>query len=638
MNDIRENAMFLTLLCIVCAWLYSHWLISVSLCTLCLLLHSRKKSLLIMIPLFLLLSFPRYQNALPALEKGTVAEVHEKYAIIQNSSTRVLVYTETPLEFDAEVQFDDPYYEEIRSAQGFFLFDFSAYLKRRGVYFQTDESCLKIVQHSGSIRSRLQRRIGSCFEGDTAAYLNKILLNISDDGFADSFLFRQGFAAVGFLMLCESLLSLFLKEKTKKKCSLFLSLSLAIVFHMPFGLLQHTVFRLMRMLPLNSREQFCLATVTVLVLKPQEAVSAAFLLPLLFRVSSLIRDLDDSVRTTLILLYQSFTYQRMSPLQSILFPFFMRINGFFFLIACLQVIVPDVSFMSLFRLSSYLDVLVNLFSIKGSCLGIGMTAYLILAVYYLSRKNLRKLLPACTLLFQLFGLFHPCAEITFINVGQGDSILIRQPFNTMNMLVDTGKPEMKDRLYTFLDSKGIRNLDTLVITHEDSDHSGNMECVSQDYHPAMTVTEHQSSFTSGSILFYDLNRIDEEDRNRSSVVLYFRMNGMYVMLMGDADQVTEEDIIYRYGNLKCDVLKLSHHGSATGNCDRFLDAVRCSVAIISSGAFEIYHHPSPQTVRRLRKRHIPYVDTKDEGDITILCLPGVNLLITSQGKVAIIAT
>ena len=116
------------------------------------------------------------------------------------------------------------------------------------------------------------------------------------------------------------------------------------------------------------------------------------------------------------------------------------------------------------------------------------------------------------------------------------------------------------------------------------------------------------------------------------------MNGMYVMLMGDADQVTEEDIIYRYGNLKCDVLKLSHHGSATGNCDRFLDAVRCSVAIISSGAFEIYHHPSPQTVRRLRKRHIPYVDTKDEGDITILCLPGVNLLITSQGKVAIIAT
>ena len=179
MNDIRENAMFLTLLCIVCAWLYSHWLISVSLCTLCLLLHSRKKSLLIMIPLFLLLSFPRYQNALPELEKGTVAEVHEKYAIIQNSSTRVLVYTETPLEFDAEVQFDDPYYEEIRSAQGFFLFDFSAYLKRRGVYFQTDESCLKIVQHSGSIRSRLQRRIGSCFEGDTAAYLNKILLNIS---------------------------------------------------------------------------------------------------------------------------------------------------------------------------------------------------------------------------------------------------------------------------------------------------------------------------------------------------------------------------------------------------------------------------------------------------------------------------
>ena len=100
--------------------------------------------------------------------------------------------------------------------------------------------------------------------------------------------------------------------------------------------------------------------------------------------------------------------------------------------------------------------------------------------------------------------------------------------------------------------------------------------------------------------------------------------------------VTSEELLQRYPDLSCDILKLSHHGSKTGSSERFLDTVRPELAIVSSGAYSIYHHPSPEVTERLYNRRIPYLDTKEDGDITILFLPGFNLLTTASGKIAII--
>ena len=108
-------------------------------------------------------------------------------------------------------------------------------------------------------------------------------------------------------------------------------------------------------------------------------------------------------------------------------------------------------------------------------------------------------------------------------------------------------------------------------------------------------------------------------------------------MMGDADQKAEEDIIFNNNSLHCDILKLSHHGSDTGSCDLFLDTVRPSLAIVSSGAYSIYRHPSVNTVQRLLKRHIPYLDTKDHGDISVLCIGPLNLLICSDGTVDLLS-
>ena len=234
------------------------------------------------------------------------------------------------------------------------------------------------------------------------------------------------------------------------------------------------------------------------------------------------------------------------------------------------------------------------------------------------------------LLFQLFGLFHPLAEITFINVGQGDAILVRAPFRTADILVDTGKPSQWNALNGFLEGKGIRRLNTMVITHADKDHSGNMDTVKKEYRPKQVITEHQPEIHAGMYTFYDLNEIRNEDENESSIVLFFRMNGKKILLMGDSTVHTEDTLVRSGIDLQADFLKLSHHGSHTGSGDLFLDTVQPKLAIVSSGAYEIYHHPSPETIERLNKRHIPYLDTKEEGDISVFCLPGCCLLLTSR--------
>ena len=636
MTYIHDNFMYLTLLCVLCAFLYGRWIFAAVLCMCFLLYHDHRRTALYFLPLFILLSFPRYTDAEINMTTGKIIEVHQSYAIIANRNQKAMVYSEEPLPFDARVQIDHAYCEKIASMHGFYSFDFAGYLARKGVFYQLDASDITITEDGHSIRRILQKDIDETFADERKLFLNKLLLNLSGSEMEDSFLFQQGFSAVGFLLLMEGIMSRFLKEKQKNRISFLLCGMLCLIYHAPFSLLQHFIFRLVRFFPLQKKERFCTAVIIVLLLRPMDAWSVSFILPFLFRLSSVIRDIDSWTRSTLVLLYQSYAFGYMSPVQSYLFPYLMRYNGMCFLFALIQLLLPFIDLQFVFTLlDGFGDVLGSL-QIEGSCLGIGLILYVLLFSWLVHISERRILICGFTILFQLSGLFHPCAEITFINVGQGDSILIREPFDRMNMLVDTGKPGQQERLYTFLTSKAISHIETLVITHDDNDHSGNREAVTEDFAVDNVITQHTDSFYSGDMLFYDLNRFDNEDENESSIVLYFALNRMKIMLMGDADRITEEDIVSRYGDLDCDILKLGHHGSATGSCDLFLDAVKPDLGIVSSGDFSIYHHPSPYTVKRLNERKIPWLDTKDEGDITILCFAGFNLLVTSMGKIAII--
>ena len=118
---------------------------------------------------------------------------------------------------------------------------------------------------------------------------------------------------------------------------------------------------------------------------------------------------------------------------------------------------------------------------------------------------------------------------------------------------------------------------------------------------------------------------------------WISFNGRHVLLCGDGDAVSEEASVSAYGSLSVDMIKIGHHGSATSSSDLFLDTMRPELAVISAGSPSLYHHPSDETVQRLLARHIPYINTYEKGDITILGIGRKNILMTSDGMISILS-
>ena len=574
---------------------------------------------------------PRCDCTEPQSNEGRVIRVAQKYAVILQGRKKVILYTEALPLLDSDVRFQTAF-EPIESPSGFYRFSFAGWAAHQGIHYGGTAVELTVVQEHFSFRSLIQKRIRKADDPGAQRFLYKVLLNISaaED---HSFLYRDGWSLAGILAVSDSVLALFLREKERQKCSLSIHVLLCILFHFPLLAAYRLILCALSFSRLRSVQKNSLAVILCIVLYGRMCISSGWIMAVFFRFSYLFAEKDRALQKTLMLGLQSILFGTMDALRMLLYPVTVRISGIFWLLGCLQLLIPSFPAHVWMHSMDLYEKILSVFELPGTVWGAGLILYL-LAVSCVTKKNRGRAAFGLMLAFQYCGLFHPLAEMTLINVAQGDAILIRQPFARCDVLIDTGKPEQEMHLDTFLQYKGIRALQTLFITHDDADHSGSRDFIRSKYH-AEVIEEHFESRRCGRIVFYDLNEIENEDKNQSCLVLYTRIGGKKILLMGDADSTAEEQIVRRYPQLHCDICKLGHHGSNTSSCDLFLDTVRPSLALISSGPYRLYHHPSPETIQRMLKRHIPYFDTKEEGDISLFFVFGKTVLLTSQGKIAI---
>ena len=213
-------------------------------------------------------------------------------------------------------------------------------------------------------------------------------------------------------------------------------------------------------------------------------------------------------------------------------------------------------------------------------------------------------------------------SVTFINIGQGDSTLIRKQNHTV--LIDTGgltyKDVAKDSLIPYLKKQRIYHIDLVIITHGDYDHCGALDSLVENFYVKNVVTE-ASSFpiNVGDIKInnYNSHIAEYEEENDRSLVLGFNLIHKDFLVMGDAPVKVEKNIINEYPNLKCDILKLGHHGSNTSTCDEFIKFLKPELAIISCGKNNKFHHPNKEVIDTLNINNVPYRRTDIEGSIFI---------------------
>ena len=236
--------------------------------------------------------------------------------------------------------------------------------------------------------------------------------------------------------------------------------------------------------------------------------------------------------------------------------------------------------------------------------------------------------------------------ITYLDVGQGDSCLIRV-FNK-NVLIDTGgkiynkKEKWKQRkkeyniadniTIPYLKSVGVKKIDYLILTHGDFDHMGEASNLTKKFNVKKVIFNNDSynkletSFIKilkkkkikyyhnvekiklqKSVLYF-LNTKIYDNENDNSNVVYTEINNYKFLFMGDAGINKERDILKKYNLQDIDVLKVGHHGSKTSSSKDFIDEINPRFSIISVGKNNRYGHPNIKVLKKLEDSKIYRTD------------------------------
>ena len=252
----------------------------------------------------------------------------------------------------------------------------------------------------------------------------------------------------------------------------------------------------------------------------------------------------------------------------------------------------------------------------------------LLLVFYLEAVRIKHakiagLVLLTTITISVAPLQEPLSNcVYFVNVGQGDSIIIKNKTHTV--MIDTGGYKgcdmAKDTLIPFMNKKKITHIDALILTHDDFDHSGAKDSLIQNFKVnEVLTTKEQFPYKIGDLYIENLNTFNFVEENDKSLVLKTYFMGKTFLFTGDASVKTEETILSKY-NVDCDILKVGHHGSNTSTSENFLKAASPSEAVISCGEKNYYGHPNQEIIDRLKKYNVKIRRTDEEGTIRYFSL------------------
>ncbi len=311
------------------------------------------------------------------------------------------------------------------------------------------------------------------------------------------------------------------------------------------------------------------------------------------------------------------------------------VTVFLFPFSILTFLIPFFDPLLLFFVQIFETLIFYLSQIKILTLTTGKINFIICIIYYLILyfslvKNFKFIIFLLVLLFLninlRFFIFSP--EIIFFDVGQGDSSLIILPKGKA-ILVDTGgnifsdSSIAKNTLIPYLKSRGIKKVESLVLTHGDYDHMGEainlvngfeienvvfnvgeyndleLELIKELRKRKIAYYQNVRNLKFGKYELYFLNTKNYNNENDNSNVLYFEINNYKFLFMGDSGINREKDIIDKYNLVGIDFIKIGHHGSNTSSSKFFIDNLKPKNCLISVGKNNRYGHPKDSVLEIL---------------------------------------
>lgn len=278
-------------------------------------------------------------------------------------------------------------------------------------------------------------------------------------------------------------------------------------------------------------------------------------------------------------------------------------------------------------------------------------------IFLNKKKYLKKIFIIILMLF-LFHFIPKNLEINFVDVGQGDCTFIVTPRNK-TILIDGGGEDSdefdvgKSTLLPYILDKGYTKIDYIFISHFDQDHVGGILTILQEIKVEKVIISKQEENSENyrkfleivkengvsvaivkmgdsvniekgiyfEILWPTSEQIQENKLNNNSLVMKMYYHNFSVLFTGDIEEKAERKILEIYNGEKdkllSDVLKVAHHGSKTSTIEEFLNIVNPKMALIGVGKNNMFHHPSEETIKKLKKCRTSIYRTDEMGEITI---------------------
>ncbi|ABV09694.1 DNA internalization-related competence protein ComEC/Rec2 [Streptococcus gordonii] len=623
---------------------------------------------------------------------GRLYQLYYKLASPREKKTFQKLTDLVTLEIEAEFNLA----EERRNFSGF---DYQAYLKSQGIYRTVKISRIMSSRSSQSTnpfdwlsvwRRKALVFIKSTFPSPMSHYMTGLLFGDLDIDFAEMnglysslgiiHLFALSGMQVGFFMdvFRKILLRIGLRMETVDWLQFPLSFLYAGLTGFSVSVVRSLVQKLLSQFGVRRLDNFAMTMLVLMLLMPSFLLTTggvlscayAFIITMLdFEDSSgfrkaVLESLSISLGILPLLIYYFAEFQPWSILLTFLFSivfdtFMLPLLSLIFLIS------PLFAFTQVNVFFQWLEMVIRWvasLSTRPIILGqpnlpLLIILLLVLALLYDFRKQKKIRAGLSLLAILLFFLSkHPLQnEITVVDIGQGDSIFLRD-VRGRTIVIDTGgrveigkkeawqervrKSNAETTLIPYLKSRGVDHLDQLVLTHTDTDHMGDMLELAKHFSireiyvskGSMTqvdfvdklkkmkakvhvveVGDRLPIFDSALEVLYPLGQGD--GGNDDSIVLYGEFFRTKFLFTGDLEAPGEGQMVTAYPDLRVDVLKAGHHGSKGSSSPEFLEHIKPKLALISAGKNNRYQHPHKETLDRFEKIQTKIFRTDEQGAI-----------------------
>ncbi|CYV77936.1 DNA internalization-related competence protein ComEC/Rec2 [Streptococcus suis] len=577
-------------------------------------------------------------------------------------------------------------------------FDYQAYLKTQGIYRTVKITAIKkivpvqswnVFDWLSNWRRQALVYVKTNFPAPMSHYMTGLLFGDLDSDFdqmSDLYsslgiihLFALSGMQVGFFIdkFRWILLRLGLTKETVDKLQIPFSLVYASLTGFSVSVVRSLVQKILGNLGLRKLDNFAVTVFVCLLILPRFLLTAGGVLTFTYAFLLTVFDFEDlgqvkkaaveslsiSLGILPILMTYFYAFQPLSILLTFVFSFIFDVlllpglsvifllspiikitwvNGFFVFMEKIIVWVADLGFRPwILGKPSELVLLLLLVSL------------FLLYDFHRRKKWLLGLSLVLALLF--FITKHPLEnEVTVVDIGQGDSIFLRD-MRGRTVLIDVGgrvdfaaKEAWQERsrqanaertLIPYLHSRGVDRIDSLVLTHTDTDHVGDVLEVAKQVQigrivvsqGSLTVPDFVATLKEINVPVHVVKVGDRlpifdsylevlypdgtgDGGNNDSIVLYGRLLETNFLFTGDLEQ-GELDLIETYPNLPVDVLKAGHHGSKGSSYPEFLDHIGAKIALVSAGENNRYKHPHQETLDRFDSRNIQVYRTDQQGAI-----------------------